>query len=183
MATGHGIGLNAQPPVNRVSASRLSRGVWAATALLLLCHCATGYHPPGVFGDGFSEQRVATDRWIVRFDGSAFTPRQRVETYLLFRCAEVTIENNARYFVILGGFSDLLVSPDFHPGPTTPTLIDSPEWLSEEPLAAKTDSSPTRRHAARVIIQTFRERRPRGNARVYEAQELIKQLAPRMRAV
>src|SRR5262249_18471743 len=70
-------------------------------ALLLAAACATRYPPRRTFGDGYSEQRLGTDIWMVSFDASAFTPRERMDAYLLWRCAEITIDNRASYFGIV----------------------------------------------------------------------------------
>ena len=82
-----------------------------AGALMLsgaaLAGCATTptpYQPyvsergPGVHG-GFSEQRLAPDRLIVRFHGNEMTSRERVEGYLLYRAAELTVQNGYDWFV------------------------------------------------------------------------------------
>ncbi len=157
---------------------RAVRFLWfVASVPLLLSGCATSYHREAFFGDGYSETKLSADRWLVTFAASSFTPRERIDTYLLFRCAELTVENNSHYFALLSA-----ASGDSHPRPTTPTLIDHPAWSSNALEAPRESFLPDRRHAARTIIQIFRGPKPRGYQRVYEAREVIRQLAPRMRA-
>ncbi|HEU4499357.1 MAG TPA: hypothetical protein VFR60_08475 [Sphingomicrobium sp.] len=55
----------------------------------------------GVHG-GYSDQRLAPNRFLVRFHGNEFTSRGRVETYLLYRAAELTIANGYDWFVVAG---------------------------------------------------------------------------------
>lgn len=83
-----------------IAAAALSLSVGALTA------CATGPTPyqayvsergPGVHG-GFSEIRLAPDRFVVRFHGNELTSRERVEGYLLYRAAELTVQNGYDWF-------------------------------------------------------------------------------------
>ncbi len=74
------------------------RKLLLATALvagLSACATATPYQP-NLRGQattgGFSEIRVEDDRWRVNFAGNSLTSRERVETYLLYRAAELTLE-------------------------------------------------------------------------------------------
>lgn len=67
----------------------------ALAAGLSACATATPYQP-NLRGQattgGFSEIRVEDDRWRVNFAGNSLTSRERVETYLLYRAAELTLE-------------------------------------------------------------------------------------------
>ena len=81
------------------------RNLLAASALavgLAACATATPYQPIGFGGSnasgGFSDQRIERDRFRVTFSGNSLTSRERVETYLLFRSAELTLQNGYRYF-------------------------------------------------------------------------------------
>jgi hypothetical protein len=53
----------------------------------------------GVHG-GYSDQRLAPDRFRVMFHGNELTSRERVENYLLYRAAEITIANGFDWFVV-----------------------------------------------------------------------------------
>jgi hypothetical protein len=141
-------------------------------ALLLLAGCTTRYQPQGFWGDGYFEKRVASDRWIVIFDASVFTPPAKVEDYALFRCAELTVADHARYFVVLAsGFEEIRASK------TEPTLVDQ----APPHEAAKRRISSARGHSSRLVIQTFRDDRPEEYGTVYDAQQLIDQIAPTIR--
>lgn len=73
----------------------------ALTAGLAACATATPYQPAlrgaSVQG-GFSEIRLEDDRWRVNFAGNSLTSRERVETYLLYRAAELTLEQGFETF-------------------------------------------------------------------------------------
>jgi len=66
----------------------------ACTALVLaLAGCTTGpaYHPAdGPRGTGYSDERLAENRYRVTFQGNSGTRREKVENFLLLRAAEVT---------------------------------------------------------------------------------------------
>lgn len=69
-------------------------------ALLLVCSCATPYQQHGLRG-GYSERQIDDNTWAVSCEGNAYTSREQLEDYLIHRCAEVTVEQNADYFVIV----------------------------------------------------------------------------------
>ena len=70
-------------------------------AVLLLAACAsvTPYQP---LQDrvGYSEQKLESNRYHVSFAGSSRTPRATVDTYVLYRAAELTLANQYDYFTI-----------------------------------------------------------------------------------
>lgn len=75
-----------------------------ATALTLAaCTTATPYQPLGTRGSsgGFAEQRIEANRYRVTFVGNDYTSRSRVENYLLFRAAELTVANGYDGFTIV----------------------------------------------------------------------------------
>jgi len=81
--------------------NRLSIALSAAV-LLAGCSTMTPYEPaaaPG--GKGYSEQRLESNRFKIFFSGNAQTPRQTVENYLLYRAAEVTLQQGYDYFVLV----------------------------------------------------------------------------------
>ena len=75
----------------------------AAALALTACATATPYQPLGTRGasGGFTEQRIEANRYRVTFVGNDYTSRQRVENYLLFRAAELTVANGFDGFTIV----------------------------------------------------------------------------------
>lgn len=49
---------------------------------------------------GYSELRLSEDRYEVTFVGNQLTSREQVETYLLYRAAELTVQQNYAWFAI-----------------------------------------------------------------------------------
>ena len=74
-----------------------------AALALAACATATPYQPLGTRGasGGFAEQRIEANRYRVTFVGNDYTARQRVENYLLFRAAELTLANGYDNFTVV----------------------------------------------------------------------------------
>ncbi|MDZ4076880.1 MULTISPECIES: CC0125/CC1285 family lipoprotein [Hydrocarboniphaga] len=73
---------------------------------LAACATATPYQPVGKSGSGYAEQRLESNRYKITFAGNSITPRQTVENYLLYRSAEVTLQNGYDYFVLADNNTD-----------------------------------------------------------------------------
>jgi hypothetical protein len=73
----------------------------AIAGLLMLGACATAtpYAPVGqADSGGFAEQKIESDRYVVSFSGNSLTERKTVETYLLYRAAELTSQEGFDWF-------------------------------------------------------------------------------------
>jgi hypothetical protein len=82
---------------------RLKVGCYAFLALLL-AGCSTPYQkssgfkfPPG----GYEEQQLEPGIWRVGYSGNGYTSRESVQTYWLYRCAELSLEHGADGFEII----------------------------------------------------------------------------------
>ncbi len=73
----------------------------AALALLGACATATPYQAALDTDRGFSEQQIEANRFQVQFAGNSLTDRKTVETYLLYRAAELTKTNGFDYFRVV----------------------------------------------------------------------------------
>ena len=65
------------------------------------CATPTPYQPAmptGRYAYGYSEQRLDADHWRVTFSGNSLTSRETVESYLLYRAAELTVQNGGDWF-------------------------------------------------------------------------------------
>lgn len=70
---------------------------------LAACATATPYQPvtpgsPGAYG--FSEQQIESNRVRITFRGNTLTDRETVETYMLYRAAELTLQAGRDYFIV-----------------------------------------------------------------------------------
>ncbi len=73
----------------------------AAAATLVGCATSTPYGPAtGNNPYGFTDQRIEENRYRITFRGNSSTTREAVETFLLFRAAELTVESGFDYFIV-----------------------------------------------------------------------------------
>ncbi|MEP1142981.1 MAG: hypothetical protein ABJH52_04620 [Henriciella sp.] len=70
----------------------------AALAVLGACATATPYQAALDGQKGYENQQIESDRWQISFAGNSLTDRQTVETYLLYRAAELTDMEGFDYF-------------------------------------------------------------------------------------
>jgi hypothetical protein len=81
----------------------------ALAMVLAACATPTPYQPniPGQqTSGGYSELRLEPDRWRVNFQGNTLTSRETVEAYLLYRAAELTVQNGYDWFSIVDRNTD-----------------------------------------------------------------------------
>ncbi|QPQ54879.1 hypothetical protein IC614_11255 [Allosphingosinicella flava] len=106
--------------------SRKPKLLLPLTAALALAACATAtpYQPLGTSGasGGYTSQRIEDNRYRVTFSGNQFTSRDRVENYLLYRAAELTLQQGFDGFTIVQRATDRRTETDvtrdpFGPGP------------------------------------------------------------------
>ena len=72
----------------------------AAAGGLGACVTQTPYQPAEASRYGFHEQIIESNRVRINFRGNALTDRETVETYLLYRAAELTLQSGKDYFVV-----------------------------------------------------------------------------------
>jgi hypothetical protein len=157
-----------------IDRSRLASSVFRLTAFALLLGsmaCASGYHRVGTLGDGYSEQKLAPDRWLVTYATGGFARPERIARFLLRRSAEIAADDGARYFVVLSG-----AKGDFHPTGSKENLIENPPWAEAVVEDSMEAESQARRGYARIVIQLFKDQRPDGVADVYETREVLDRL-------
>ncbi len=87
---------------------RMSMMLLAAGILLTACATPTPYQQAGQDGSayGYSEQANERDRFRITFAGNSLTDRETVETYLLYRAAELTREQGYNHFTVVQRATD-----------------------------------------------------------------------------
>lgn len=182
-------------------------GVLAALAMALgLAACATPtpYQPnvPGqAASGGFSERQLEPDRWLVTFQGNTLTSRETVEAYLLFRAAELSVEQGADWFEIVDKHTDkdqrTYVYPDplYHPwygyGYWRPSWRyygrHGMGWRTWDPWwgdpfwANSVDVQTVEKFEATAEIRTHKGPKPAGDPRAFDARSVIETLRPHIR--
>jgi len=102
---------------------------------LAACETPTPYQPlreGAAVSGGFTDQQLEADRFRVTFQGNTLTSRQTVETYLLYRGAELTLAQGYDWFEMADRHTDrdkrTYVDPDPFYGPGYPYGYWRPYW-------------------------------------------------------
>jgi hypothetical protein len=80
--------------------------ILAGASLLAGCATPTPYQAAGASQRGFVESRIEADRFRVSFSGNSRTDRETVETYFLYRAAELTLEQGFDHFIVVQRATD-----------------------------------------------------------------------------
>lgn len=83
------------------------------------CSTPTPYGP-ALDGKGYSQLQTESDRFRVSFSGNSLTPRATVESYLLYRAAEITLQSGHDYFRVVA--QDLESTTRYYDTVTTPPV-------------------------------------------------------------
>jgi len=177
----------------------------AALALavsLTACATATPYQPnvPGQQASGgFSETRLEADRYRVNFAGNSLTSRETVERYLLYRAAELTVQQGYDWFETADRRTDrttrTIVEPDpfMRPGfGYGPYGYWRPAWRYYGPryggwrawdpfwgdpfFADRTEVRTIEKFEASAEIVLHKGKKPSGDPRAYDAREIMMNL-------
>ena len=174
----------------------LLAAVAAATLALAGCETATTYHPAtgqGFNREGFSEQRIEADRFMVSFSGNSVTSRDTVERYLLYRAAELTVQNGYDWFQLADRNTErktrTYVTDRFGPGPWGYWGVN---WrfhrrgfgwgfydpFRGDPWGRDFDVDTIDKYDAHAEIVMRRGARPANNVRAFDAHQVIRNLGP-----
>jgi hypothetical protein len=169
---------------------------FAAALLLSACTTPTPYQPlarGSQVSGGYSEQRIEENRFRVAFAGNSLTSRQRVENYLLYRAAELTLQAGYDGFTMVNRAVDPNVRTTVHRDPFFPGRWGywGPSWRywhrgywnywdpwGPDPFWGDTvDVRTVTRYEASAEIVMFRGRRPSDPAS-FDARQVVENLRP-----
>ena len=99
-------------------------GLVAASLAVASCTTATPYQPAtgsGSYRTGYWDEQLDASHFRVTFAGNSLTSRDTVERYLLYRAAELTVQNGFDHFILIERDtetkSQTYVNRSFRPGP------------------------------------------------------------------
>lgn len=156
----------------------------SALALLgMLVGCAepTPYQP-ATDGYGYGEQQIEDNRYRVAFAGSELTPADTVQNYLLYRAAELTLDEGYDYFVVV----DRAVERSTSYWGTTDLGAD--RWTRWDDdfvggIGLSTYSArPIDRYTGYADIVLFEGEKPQDNVNAYDARDVLRRLNPTIQA-
>lgn len=178
----------------------------AAAALcagLAACATPTPYQPNlkgQATSGGYSEVRVEQNRFRVNFSGNSLTTRETVEGYLLFRAAELTVENGYDWFAVVERDTDkqsrTYVEPDpfYRPWygaygfwrPSWRYYGRGYGWRGWDPFwgdpfwADRVDVRTIERFEASAEIVMQKGPKPEADPKAFDARSVIENLKPRV---
>lgn len=179
---------------------RLLNRLWIIILATVLSHLAiASYQSDEVIGGfrtgGYVDTRINGNTAVVYYDGTRYDSPQEVKRYLLFRCAQVTINNGYDYFIITSS-SMSRYNIQVHtketsvPVTSNPRMFDQyytttqlksvsvvktsvPRKISCDPCAPKVPE-----HGAAAVIKMFNGDVPDNIPNAYNAEDVIGHLAP-----
>jgi len=173
-------------------------------ASLTACETATPYQPAvrgNATSGGYSETRLEPNRWRVTFTGNSVTSRDTVEGYLLFRAAELTLQNGDDWFSMVDRQTDArqrtYVQPDplyrpwYGPGfgywrPSWRYRGRGFGWRTWDPFwgdpfwADRYDVQTIQNFEASAEIVTHKGAKPADDPRAFDAHAVVENLRPRI---
>ncbi len=93
----------------RITTKPLISALLTGAVALSACATPTAYRPAsgsGYYRTGYSDQQIESNRFMVSFSGNSITSRERVEKYLLFRAAELTVQRGFDHFILVDRDTD-----------------------------------------------------------------------------
>ena len=175
----------------------------ALAAGLAGCTTPTPYQPKLAArssGGGFSDTRLEADRYRVTFQGNTMTSRETVEGYLLFRAAELTVQNGYDWFAVVVRDTDRQTrtysqpDPFYNPWyggygfwrPSWRYYGRGYGWRGWDPFwgdpfwASRMDTRTVEQFEASAEILLHKGAKPEGDASAFDARAVIENLKPRI---
>ncbi|WP_231568386.1 CC0125/CC1285 family lipoprotein [Novosphingobium malaysiense] len=185
----------------------LATGMTALSFALAACSTmgSTPYQPLSATSPaagGFSEMRIAPDQYRVTFAGNRLTSRETVESYLLYRAAELTVEQGYDWFAIVDREVEHRVDRSTYPDPRydpwfAPDYVYwRPYWRYYAPgtgwnswypyygdpfWANRVQSQTVERFEATAEIHMGHGAMPATNVRAFDARDVIARIGPDIR--
>lgn len=155
-------------------------------ALLAVAGCASPTPYKAMDGRfGYSERKIEQNTYRVVFNGNEMTSRETVEDYLLYRAAELTLQQGYDHFEVVAAETD--ATRGYYSSPTTfgyyrPRFSRFPYYAYGYPWAFNTlgpevSIRETRRFMAEAYIVMGEGTGPE-SSRVFDASEVQVNLAP-----
>jgi hypothetical protein len=168
----------------------------AVTLMTAGCATETTYRPAtgsGFARQGYSDHQIEGDRWMVSFAGNSYTSRDTVEKYLLYRAAQLTLQQGFDNFVMADRKTDhrtRTYADDFGPygfggwGPTWRYRGRGFGWRSWDPYwgdpfwDSGLDIQTVDKFEANAEIVLGHGPKPANNIHAFDARDVIAHLGP-----
>ncbi len=123
---------------------------------------------------------------MVAYRGNAYTDRQTVQSYLLYRCAQVTAGDGYDYFVLTSGDTEArhgpISTPSTYSSTTTASAFASGNSaFGNSQTFGVVNPGQTMsytKYGANTVIKMFKGRKPPEDPQAYDAHEVIQYMGP-----
>lgn len=163
---------NAPTPLRRTAT------LGAALVLMTLgaCTSPTPYQPVAD-GFGYAEQQLEDNRYRVTFAGNADTSRDTVETYLLYRAAELTVDGGFDYFKVANQNIERSTRYFGTVDPFLASSFDRGRYRRSSFMGSATvDAQPIDEYTAFADILVFEGEKPDDDVNAYDARDVLGRL-------
>jgi len=139
------------------------------------------FYAPLAGRDGYAEEELGKGLYRVKFQGNAATSKERAEDYALYRAAELTLQLGAFRFAVHDRLTERytkVTREHYDPYP-----YYGPHWYRRpyySGYATSTFQSERTTYMAQLTVEPFTGIAPRDVGKVYEADEVIRRLAPQI---
>lgn len=152
--------------------------------VFLGCATPTPYQPANYLGKGFKEQKLGQDKYRVSFKGNSITERDTVESYLIYRSAELTLKEDYPYFTMMNMNTDRKT----HYESTSPVVYGMynqdqqrfPYYIYGHPTAYRGGTMENTEYEAVAFIVMVKKPEEDKKDSFYKAKEVIKFLTPKI---
>jgi len=161
----------------------------AALMLLSACATPTPYQPIDLTQNmvrGYSDSRIETGRYRLKFSGNTVTPRETVENYMLFRASELTLEQGYDWFTLVSPNTQetTTVSRSYR-DPFGPSYFGGFYWRYYRGGwggwgSYQENATTFHRYEATAEVVMGRGPKPAGDIYSYDAREVAQNLAPQI---
>ncbi|MBQ1499783.1 CC0125/CC1285 family lipoprotein [Sphingomonas sp. NPDC092331] len=175
--------------------------ILAGSISLSACMTATPYQPATGNGtavrNGYSDTQIESNRFRISFSGNSLTSRETVERYLLYRAAELTLQQGFDHFILSDRDTekktDIVREPGawgpgpwgywspswrFYRGPrwgwrSWDPFFDDPFWRDRD-----WDYRTVTQYEAMAEVVMGKGPKPADNLRAFDAHEVVSRLGP-----
>ncbi|HUS24029.1 MAG TPA: hypothetical protein VM369_03700 [Candidatus Binatia bacterium] len=149
-------------------------------AALAACAHATPYQRADR-GEGYTDQKIENARYRISFAGNRLTPRETVENYLLYRAAELTLENGFDYFVLAERSTD--AQTQYQQSVSAFGGFGHYGWYPAGVFGLGTSFpiSSSTQYVAQADVLMQKGRKPAGDTKAFDARQVKENLEPSVR--
>lgn len=152
--------------------------VLAALLLVLVAGCVEDiYHPASnSYDSGWRESEIETGRWRITFTGASSTDVGQVQDLCLLRAAELALSKGAAWFTVVSSATveqELGTSTAYVGGASFGRRRFGGDWLM-------IDEMDRGRMVATLEIILGKGTKPTGDPHVYDAQDVVNTIGPRV---